>query len=398
MVDKMTANNGRPPTDADVLLVGGGLANSLIAIALRRRRPDLRMIMLEKRSHTDSAHTWSVFRPDLSTSAWDGLVPLFEQVWHGYEVHFPGHQRRLSTTYASLTGARLDAEVERVLGPDLRRGASVVAIASDEVRCQGGLRLRAPLVIDGRGESPSRHLQRAFQKFVGLELIVQEPHGLERPIVMDARVPQEGGFRFMYVLPFTSNRLLIEDTRYSDEPHLDSVRLEAEVLTYARQRGWTVAGKVRRESGVLPVVLGGDIEAYLAERATASVGMRGAFFHPTTGYSLPDAARIAATIADLARLRTEEVRDRLRALSIAQWRQRGFYRALNRMMFLAAAPEQRYRVLERFYRLPQPVIERFYAANSTLMDKARIVSGRPPLPISRALAAIRAPIPVDDRA
>jgi len=61
---------------------------------------------------------------------------------------------------------------------------------------------------------------------------------------------------------------------------------------------------------------------------------------------------------------------------------------LNRMLFRAARPDQRYRVLERFYRLPQPLIERFYAGETTLADKARILSGKPPVPIGAALTCL----------
>ena len=59
------------------------------------------------------------------------------------------------------------------------------------------------------------------------------------------------------------------------------------------------------------------------------------------------------------------------------------------MLVRAAAPDRRYRVLEHFYRLPAPVIERFYAARSTAFDKLRILSGRPPMPMGQALKAMR---------
>ena len=45
-------------------------------------------------------------------------------------------------------------------------------------------------------------------------------------------------------------------------------------------------------------------------------------------------------------------------------------------------------MFERFYRLPEPLIERFYAARSTRFDKLRILSGKPPVPISRAVTAL----------
>ena len=46
-------------------------------------------------------------------------------------------------------------------------------------------------------------------------------------------------------------------------------------------------------------------------------------------------------------------------------------------------------MLERFYRLPTPLIERFYAGEATLADKVRILCGKPPVPIGAALRCIR---------
>jgi lycopene beta-cyclase len=46
-------------------------------------------------------------------------------------------------------------------------------------------------------------------------------------------------------------------------------------------------------------------------------------------------------------------------------------------------------VLERFYRLRAPLIGRFYAGESTLSDKLRILSGKPPVPLVRALKVLK---------
>ena len=72
-----------------------------------------------------------------------------------------------------------------------------------------------------------------------------------------------------------------------------------------------------------------------------------------------------------------------------------FYRRLGRMLFGAGNPEERYKVFERFYRLPAPLIERFYAARSTRLDRARVLCGKPPVPVMgavRALASDGAPL------
>ena len=60
------------------------------------------------------------------------------------------------------------------------------------------------------------------------------------------------------------------------------------------------------------------------------------------------------------------------------------------MLFGAGQPDQRYRIFERFYRLPEPSIERFYAARSTLADKARVLVGKPPVPVLGAMRALLA--------
>ena len=143
---------------------------------------------------------------------------------------------------------------------------------------------------------------------------------------------------------------------------------------------------------LLPITLDGDISGHWADLGTgpAHVGMRALLFHAATGYSLPLAARLAARIADLPALTSAAVADTARALSFEAWQAQSFYRMLNRMLFLAAAPAERVRVLQRFYTLPEPLIRRFYAGTLTFADKARILIGAPPVPIGRALGALPA--------
>jgi lycopene beta-cyclase len=210
---------------------------------------------------------------------------------------------------------------------------------------------------------------------------------------MDATVPQTDGFRFLYTLPFGERRLLVEDTRYSDTPGFDRDALRAAIETYASSQGWRVAGVEGEEEGSLPIVLDGDLEAFwdAGSPGVARSGMRAALFHPTTGYSLPEAVRLADAIAVSPDLRGPALYSLTRERSREAWRRGRFFRLLNRMLYRAAKPEERYRVLEHFYRLPQPLVGRFYAGRPTWGDKLRVVSGRPPVPVGKALRALVAP-------
>jgi len=61
---------------------------------------------------------------------------------------------------------------------------------------------------------------------------------------------------------------------------------------------------------------------------------------------------------------------------------------LTRMLYGAAVPDQRYKVLQRFYGLSEPLIERFYAGRSTTADTLRILAGKPPVPLGAAMASL----------
>jgi lycopene beta-cyclase len=203
---------------------------------------------------------------------------------------------------------------------------------------------------------------------------------------MDASVPQIDGYRFIYLLPLDERRILVEDTYYADAAALDAPALRARIDAYALSQGWRVEAVEAEEEGVLPIALGGDMERFWAGAATARSGLRAGLFHPTTGYSLPDAACLADKIAAAPDLSAEALLQLTRDHALETWRARGFYRLLNRLLFRAADPALRWRVLERFYRLPQPVVERFYAGRTTARDAGRIMVGKPPVPIGRALA------------
>jgi lycopene beta-cyclase len=372
---------------ADVILVGGGLANSLIAWRLRTLRPELKLLVLERGPALGGRHTWSYFDSDVEREQADWLAPLIVHRWPGYSVAFPRRRRRLSVPYASVTSERLHEVIAPTLGDALICG-EVAEVGRDSVTLVGDEPIHAPLVLDGRGPTDTPDLTIGYQKFVGLEVLTAEPHGVTEPIVMDASVPQFDGYRFVYVLPFDERRLMIEDTYYSDDLELDRVALRGRIEAYAAAKGWTIERVLQTEDGVLPVALGGDIDAFWAGGGAARTGLRAALFHPTTGYSLPDAARLADRIAAMPTLTTEAVRAEVERLSKDLWHERRFYRLLNRMLFGAGQPESRYRVLERFYGLPEPLIRRFYRGRMTFGDRARLLIGKPPVPIGDAIQVL----------
>jgi lycopene beta-cyclase len=366
----------------DVVLVGGGLQNALVALFLLDAQPSLSLCLVERGPAIGGNHTWSFHSGDVSPGARRLVDELVAHRWSGYDVTFPALERTLGQPYAAITSERLRAVVEQrfleASRSTLLTNATASRISGTQVKLADGRALSGRAVIDARGpERAERRPGIGFQKFVGLELLVSS-HGITRPILMDATVPQLDGFRFFYVLPLGPDRLLVEDTYFSTSADLDRGAIEPRILSYAASKGLEVRAVLRREAGVLPMPTG--LPPTPGRLSPLVAGYAGGWFHPATGYSFPVALRLAEFLS---------------ATPICDWfgaafgrlveRQRNQFRfgaLLNWMLFTLFDPSARWNALERFYRMPEDTIRRFYALDMTSGDRLRFLCGRPPRGLS----------------
>ena len=375
----------------DIAIAGGGLAGGLITLALRRARPDLSVVLVEAGESLGGNHRWSWFASDLAPEGAALLEGFRRSEWDmGYEVCFPAYARHLDTPYRSLASEDFDVGLRRALPEGAIRRAEVAALHERGIILASGEEIAARSVIDCRGPTSAPQLSGGWQVFMGRHLRTDQPHGIERPTIMDARVAQLGGYRFVYVLPLSAQEIFVEDTYYQDSPRLDRRALSSRIDAFCATHGWR-GEPLTHETGVLPVITGGDFAAYQAAQripGVAVAGARGGFVHPLTSYTLPFSVETALAVAADADLPGAQLAAMVEARARNHWRATKFYRRLGTMLFAAAEPEQRYRVFERFYRLPETLIERFYAARSTPLDRMRVLCGRPPVPLGGALVAL----------
>ena len=374
--------------DFDLAIAGGGLAGGLIALSLRKLRPELSVALVEAEDHFGGNHVWSFFESDIAAEHRWLVEPLISYQWDSYDVRFPKYDRTLHTGYRSILSENFDRIVrEKLLKKNLITSSKIDDIDASTITMTGGKKLTASAILDARGGGDFSALEYGWQKFAGQVLHLVKPHGLDRPIIKDATVEQIDGYRFVYSLPFSETEVFVEDTYYSNVSGLDIQASHRRIADYAEAQGWQISDISRNEAGCLPVLYGGDFDAFWASHdgIEARVGARAALIHPVTSYSLPMAVQTAMKIAAMPEITQENLDKILSEFAASHWHNCKFYHMLCAMMFKAGKPEKRYRTLEHTYGKDEELIARFYAGTTTRRDKAALLSGRPPVPITKAI-------------
>jgi lycopene beta-cyclase len=352
---------------SDWIIVGSGLAGKLSALYLTYLNPRLKIILIEQQSQLSESHTWSCFSSDIPEilKSFSNTLPWI--VWDQHEVHFPHYHRTLSIGYQSLKEKQLNqmllacsnieiqfnglAEKEQTYPSKLKE---LVVHFSKETKT-----FVASNILWCTGWNFSPHNRQGYQKFVGVEFVTSKPHGIKNPILMDANIEQKDGYRFFYVLPFSETELLIEDTYYSENSHLDIAQIKKEISEYLETK-WNLFGhEAYQEVGVLPIPLSHQSPT----QNHKALGVAGHQYHPVTGYSLPS---IFKNLNNLQRLKAHPPTNQ------------SLYLLLNRFLFLAAPPQARWRVFSFFYRHSDKLIQRFYSGQMTKSDWLKFFLKWPP--------------------
>ena len=377
----------------NMVILGAGLSGLLTAWRCLELNPKLKITLIDANSEIGGDHTWSFNLNDIDTELQKWVRPFIAHQWDAYDVKFPTRQRTLNITYCTGNSETLKSCVRPLIDSgrlSLKLNSRVQDIGEDIVFLEGGEEIQSALILDARGFEPNPERYLGYQKFVGHVIRTEQPHGVERPIIMDATVPQLGGYRFVYCLPYSDTELLVEDTYYTDGADMKSQEVDARIRDYIEsQLNITSYEVARRETGILPITIAIKPDVY----APMSIGIRGGYYHAVTGYSFPDAAKVADKLAHQIlslvnggqKITNRNLQLAMQNMQREHYSAERFFRLLNRMLFRAAKPQERYMVLQRFYGLGEGLIERFYAGDLTWRDKVRILIGKPPVPVFKAL-------------
>lgn len=299
--------------DAHALIVGGGcaglsLAVHVVAAARRAGRACPRVTIVEPRTEYRRDRTWCGWRFEAHPFA-----ASVTQTWSQWAVQEAGRRVVRGSAvhpYEHIPADRFYAQAQALLAtaPEVRLALGVEVTAIVE---QGGHvvvettagSLRAGLVLDGRPPEAAAAAEASpvaevdlVQHFVGWEVETAEPC-FDPGVVemMDFAVAQLRGLHFMYVLPFTPTRALVEAT-YISAAALPLAQYEADIRGDLERRGAREFKVGFREAGQIAMSTR-PARPQVSPRVL-QIGLRGGLAKPSTGYAFAAIQRFSAALAE----------------------------------------------------------------------------------------------------
>ena len=366
----------------DVAIIGGGCAG--LSLATRLAEADLsgrRVVVLEPRTSYTRDRTWCGW--SFGTHRFSSCVDRSWRQWsvrHGGEEHVHTSVRH---AYEHIPADRfyetaLDA-VDGASHVELRKGVRAERLEP----LDGGTRIEsdqgpllADLVVDTRPELHEPRSPALLQHFVGLEIVTAgDAFDPGRVTLMDFDVDQTDGIHFMYVLPFSRRRALVESTILSPTLLPEKVYTARAVEYVQRVHDAEVEGIRQVESGAIPMSDSRSVHAGLpgVVRAGAAAGA----IRPSTGYAFHgiqrQADQLTRAIAAGRIPRERPVRSR-----VDSWLDRVFLGVISR--FPERAPELFARMASS---LDAETFARFMMERQGWPDRSRVVLSMPKLPFTR---------------
>ncbi|TMJ20486.1 MAG: lycopene beta-cyclase CrtY [Alphaproteobacteria bacterium] len=356
-----------------ILIAGGGMAGCLAALAMARTRPEVPLLIVEERE-TFGGEGHRLFAQDELGPEGTALIdPIAPALWPGFYLAFPDLARKMKGAWGDLDAQSLHrAMVATLAHGQYRLGTKVVAVRDDALVLDGGETVKAEGAIDARGAANLSALELLYEARLERDYRFGAPHGVDRPVLIDATVDQGAGLRYFECVPLSEDRMAIADICISERSQGDE-QAGARIDAYVKARPWSRPETLAERAAARPLPFGGDFSAFwrLGGARVAKIGLRGGFIHPVTGRAVGDAARTALLLARHQSFAGPALQDAFEVEAKQLWKKREPARSIVRAIGDAPA-EARPALAKRLYGLDGALLDRLFADRPGLLDRGRL--------------------------
>lgn len=288
----------------DYIIAGGGCAGLSLAYTLHLAGVPGKVLIADRLIKAGNDRTWAFWA--------QGETPFAGLVQHEWTtLSFADRQglRRQSIQpyrYQLLRSADFYRHIQEVLAQDPRfefRYGEITQLQEGPTTATlqlGAEQYQSPYLFNGMGApaaAPEAEKPLLLQHFLGWWIETAEPSfDPTEARLMDFRVPQELQTRFVYVLPVSPTRALVEFTIFSDQTLPTAAyadQLEHYLATQLQISNYQV---VEDEYGVIP--MSNQVSSFQPGQRIIPIGGAGGAIKPTTGYAFQRIQRQAKQLVD----------------------------------------------------------------------------------------------------
>ncbi|MCE2823125.1 MAG: lycopene cyclase family protein [Bacteroidota bacterium] len=372
----------------DIVIAGAGLAGLTMAVEMAARPffDQFRIIILERDKKAVNDRTWCFWAtPD------EPLPPVISRSWPG--AHFfgiNGFECRLGIhpyIYNMVRSADFygwaKSVVQRKSNMEwIETDISSIDHAAGRVHTGCGV-FEGTFVFNSAirdfidRKSDDTRFTQLLQHFKGWIIETATPSfNPDAVTFMDYRINQGGDTRFVYVLPFSDRKALVEYTVFSSELLPDKV-YDSELSDYIGNRLNIRQYKIEEtEFGVIPMT---DLPVKNREGRTFHIGTAGGFVKGSSGYAFKRTQR--KTVDFLNGWVSSGAPDA--SLLRSKWRYRFYDSVLLRVLNNGFVPGSRFFTM-LFSKLPATLVFSFLDEDTTFAEDVRLLSAPPTLPFTHA--------------
>ncbi len=375
-------------TSFDYILTGGGMAGLSLAYQMANSPlKDRQILIVDREPKTTNDRTWCFWAREKSP-----FEEILDKDWGQLQFSSPTFSKTYNLApyrYHMLRGIDFYRHTQGVL----RQLPNVHFLYGDvsEVKGSGdcasvtvdGREYRADWVFDSLflpGDfkpDPDRY-HALWQHFKGWVIETEHPiFNPDLPTMFDFRTPQDGAMRFMYILPSSEHRALVEYTLFSPTLLTDDAYDRALKHYITNILGLAVYEITEVEQGKIPMT--DQPFPRFPEPRHMTIGTKGGRVKPTTGYAFHRTQKDSQAIVKALL----EYNDPTRIPSDKQ-----VFKLYDSIM-LEVMENNGGRMTEIFTALfknnPIQKVFRFLDENSSFMENLSIIASIPPGPLIKAL-------------
>jgi lycopene beta-cyclase len=295
-----------------------------------------------------------------------------------YQYHYISGETFFDYFHTNFLPQHPNIQVEEAKVTQVEKKASVFDIHGESGQAWSATQVFSSLPSSGGAEQARFRLLQHFKGwFVETDRPVFDP---QTATLMDFSIEQAGDARFVYILPFSATRALVEVTVFSDSLYED-MEYEQLLQQYFDSRFSHVTYQIsEKETGAIPMT--DQLFTRLGTSGELRIGTAAGLVKPSTGYAF---RRMTQDSTALAKHFFEQQ-------TLQNTHQKARFRFYDRLL-LGILSEKRDVGSQVFCRLfqktPMPLILKFLDERTTLLEDIQIFSQLPFQPFLRQIAKQR---------